>query len=128
MEGIAVLAAVAVLVMLFVLAEIAGAVLPLIIVMTLVPPDERDGLARVLAASDSSRKPRLWRALRVAVKERRAALARKDPQRNATPYLNATFDRAPRHDAPINPPRPVDPPPPYRTVRSEPHSPAGQGE
>ena len=71
MNEFAVVAAVAVLVMLFVIAEIAAAVLPLIIVVALVPPEERHGLAELLAATDSSRRLRLWPALRVAVAARR---------------------------------------------------------
>ena len=82
MNEFAVLAAVATLVMLFVLAEIAAAVLPLIIVMTLVPPEQRDALARVLAACDSRRRLRFWPALRAAVKARRQAAAAKDPDLN----------------------------------------------
>jgi hypothetical protein len=104
MNEFAVLAAVAALVMLFVLAEIAAAVLPLIIVMTLVPPEQRHGLAEVLAACDSSPKVRIWRALRAAVKARRAR-----PDRNANPDRNreAGFDLA--GDAPVNAPRQYDP-------------------
>jgi len=71
MNEFAVLAAVATLVILVVLAEIAAAALPLIIVITLVPPHERPELAAVLAACDSSRKLRLWAALQAAVKARR---------------------------------------------------------
>ena len=86
MNEFAVLAAVAALVMLFVLAEVAAAVLPLIIVMTLVPPEQRDALARVLAACDSRRRLRLWPALRAAAKARRqaaaVAAAAKDPDLN----------------------------------------------
>jgi hypothetical protein len=67
----AVLAAIAALVMLFVLAEIASAVLPIIIVVALVPPEDRDALAKVIAACDSSHKLRIWPALRAAVKARR---------------------------------------------------------
>jgi hypothetical protein len=37
----------------------------------LVPPEERDGLAQLIAAADSSRKLRLWPALRAAVAGRR---------------------------------------------------------
>lgn len=64
-------AIVAGLVMLFLLTEIVNAVLPVLIVITMVPPDERDGLAKVLAACDSSARLRVWRALRLAVKARR---------------------------------------------------------
>jgi hypothetical protein len=54
-----------------VLTELIAAVLPVVIVIALVPPQERDGLAHLLAACDSSRKLRLWRALRLAVRARR---------------------------------------------------------
>jgi putative exporter of polyketide antibiotics len=59
---------------LFILTELIVAVLPVIVVVALVPPDERHGLAEVLAAADSRRRLRLWRALRAAVKARRAVL------------------------------------------------------
>jgi hypothetical protein len=76
MTDLAVLAAVASLVALFVFAEIVAAVLPVIIVVALVPPAERDSLARLVAACDSSPKLRIWPALRLAVRARRAAAAR----------------------------------------------------
>jgi hypothetical protein len=57
------------------LVELTAAVLPIVIVILLVPPEERCDLAEVLAAADSRRRLRLWRALRAAVKVRRAALA-----------------------------------------------------
>lgn len=60
---------------LFITTELMGAVLPLVVVMTLIPPEERHGLAEVLAAADSRRRLRLWRALRLAAKARRAALS-----------------------------------------------------
>lgn len=72
MTDLTVLAAVAGLVALFVFAEIVAAVLPVVIIVALVPPEERDSLARVVAACDSSRKLRLWPALRLAVRNRRA--------------------------------------------------------
>ena len=55
-----------------VLTELVAAALPVVIVIAMVPPEERDGLARLMAACDSSRKLRLWRALRLAVQARRA--------------------------------------------------------
>ncbi|MCU7730328.1 hypothetical protein ODJ79_41980 [Actinoplanes sp. KI2] len=55
-----------------ILTEIVAAVLPVVIVIAAVPPEERDALARLLAACDSSRKLRLWPALRAAVRARRA--------------------------------------------------------
>ena len=59
---------------LFVVTELAVAVLPLVVVVTFIPPEERHGVAEVLAAADSRRRLRLWPALRVAVEARRAAL------------------------------------------------------
>lgn len=55
-----------------VLTELVAAALPVVIVIAMVPPEERDGLARLMAACDSSRKLRLWPALRLAVQARRA--------------------------------------------------------
>ena len=86
MNQFAVLAAVATLVALFVLAEIAAAVLPLILVVALVPPEQRQELASVLAACDSSRRLRMWPALRAAVEARR---------RQATTGARPTTDRSP---------------------------------
>jgi hypothetical protein len=104
MNEFPVLAAIAALVMVFILAEIAAAVLPLIIVMTLVPPEQRDALARVLAACDSSRKVRLWAALRAAVRARRQA---EDRDRNPPGRdVEAGFGTARAADAEINVPRP----------------------
>jgi len=60
-------AIVAFLVLLFILTELAAAVLPLVIVIVLVPPQDREALARVIAACDTSRKLRIWSALRLAV-------------------------------------------------------------
>jgi hypothetical protein len=54
-----------------VLTELVAAALPVVIVIAMVPPEERDGLAKLLAACDSSRKLRLWPALRLAVRARR---------------------------------------------------------
>lgn len=85
MNEIAVIAAIAALIMLFVLAEIAAAVLPLIIVVALVPPEERADLAKVVAACDSSRRLRFWPALRAAVTMRRQQRGRRlRGRRNAT--------------------------------------------
>jgi hypothetical protein len=56
---------------LLVLTELVAAALPVLIVIAMVPPEEREGLAKLLAACDSSRKLRLWRALRLAVRARR---------------------------------------------------------
>lgn len=57
--------------MVLVLTELVAAVLPMAIVLAVIPPEERDAVARLLAACDSSRKLRLWPALRVAVRARR---------------------------------------------------------
>lgn len=59
-----------------VLTELVAAALPVVIVIAMVPPEERDGLARLMAACDSSRKLRLWPALRLAVQARRADTTR----------------------------------------------------
>ncbi|MEV0897103.1 hypothetical protein [Actinoplanes sp. NPDC049802] len=68
--------AVAAVVILVVLTEIAAAVLPILIVLLFVPPHERDSLARLLAVCDSSRRLRLWPALRAAVRARRTETER----------------------------------------------------
>ncbi len=115
---IAVVAAVAALVMLFVLAEIAAAVLPIIIIVVLVPPAERDALARLIAACDSSRKLRLWPALRVAVEARRRT-RKDDPRLNSHRNPDAPFDRAQQREAVINQPRD------HAVDVDSPHSPAG---
>lgn len=59
-----------------VLTELLAAALPVVIVIAMVPPEEREGLAKLLAACDSSRKLRLWPALRLAVRTRRAEARR----------------------------------------------------
>jgi hypothetical protein len=59
---------------LLILTELVAAALPVIIVIAMVPPQERDGLARLLAVCDSSRKLRLWPALRLAVRARREVM------------------------------------------------------
>jgi hypothetical protein len=58
-------------VLLFLVAEITAAVLPLFIVIIMVPPEERLALAQLMAATDSSHKLRLWPTLRAAVVARR---------------------------------------------------------
>ncbi len=73
MDGLVIVLVVAGLVGLVVLVELAAAVLPILIVVTLVPPEERSGVAELIAAADSSRRLRLWPALRVAVDARRAS-------------------------------------------------------
>lgn len=71
MLGYALTATAATIVILLVLTEITSAVLPIVIVLLFVPPHERADLARLIAACDSSRRLRLWPALRVAVLARR---------------------------------------------------------
>jgi hypothetical protein len=120
----AVLAAIAALVMLFVLAEIAAAVLPLIIVLTLVPPAERQALAELMAACDSSHKLRLWTALRAAVKARRIRRLRAhrsgtDSTMNRPGGLETPFDRARDNHLPVNPAGAREP------SNDQPQSPAG---
>jgi hypothetical protein len=88
MNEFTVLCAVVALIGLFVTMEIVSAVLPLILVLALVPPQDRAGLAQVIAAADSSRKLRLWPALRLAVAARR-------DQRPHTP--DRTFAHAGAH-------------------------------
>jgi putative exporter of polyketide antibiotics len=72
MSDLAIFTIVAGLVTLFILVELACAVLPLLIVVTMVAPEERRALAELIAATDRSRRLRLWRALRLAVLARRA--------------------------------------------------------
>jgi hypothetical protein len=108
---------VAVLVLVIVLSEIVAAVLPLIIVLAVVPDRERDALARVLAAIDSSRRLRVWSALRLAVTLRRQEIEQarvaRDPRLNPYAHLNAYFAEQPG-DAPLTAPHeraePVSPP------------------
>jgi putative exporter of polyketide antibiotics len=87
---LAIAIAVLVVVILAVLAEVVSAVLPIVIVLTMVPPEERHGLAELLAAADSSRKLRLWSALRVAVLARRVRRPATAPTRetvaSGSPY------------------------------------------
>jgi len=108
---------VAALLLVIVLSEIVAAVIPLVIVLTCVPVGERDALARVLAALDSSRRLRVWSALRLAVTLRRQeidhAQAARDPRLNPYAHLNAYFAEQPA-EAPLNQPydraEPVSPP------------------
>lgn len=64
--------ALSVLVVLVLVVELLAATVPMLIVITMVPPEEREALARVLAAADSSRRLRLWPALRAAIAGREA--------------------------------------------------------
>jgi len=69
--SLTVVIAVTVSVFLIIFMELLSAVLPIVIVLAVVPPEERHGLAELIAAADSSRRFRLWPALRVAVRARR---------------------------------------------------------
>ena len=71
MHDLTVFAIVAGLVGFFLLAEVIAAAVPLIIVLAFVPAAERTQLAELVAAADSSRRLRLWPALRLAVRARR---------------------------------------------------------
>ena len=113
---------IAALVLLFVVSEIVAAVLPLIIVLLAVPDREREALARVLAALDSSHRLRLWTTLRFAVtmrrqerRQARKAAAARDPRRNPYAHLNDYFAQL-SADAPLNDPydcaEPANPSPP----------------
>lgn len=72
---------------LVVVTELVTAVLPLVLVIALVPREERRDLADLLAAADSSRRLRLWPALRTAVRARRrsAVSARRWDRRHRSP-------------------------------------------
>jgi hypothetical protein len=65
---------VAFLIMAFVLfvvtVELLAAVLPLLVVLAFVPPNERPALVEVMAATDGSRRLRLWSALRLVMARR----------------------------------------------------------
>lgn len=71
MNEFEVLCAVVVLIAMFLTVEVASAVLPIVVVITFVPPEQRPALAHLIATVDSSHKFRLWRALRLAVQARR---------------------------------------------------------
>jgi hypothetical protein len=62
---------VGVLIALIILTELLAATLPLLLVVTMVPPHERAQLAELLAAADHSRRLRFWPALRTATAARR---------------------------------------------------------
>ena len=71
MPGAVVVFSVALAIIVIVMMEVIAAVLPVVVVILLVPPHERAGLAELIAAADSSRRLRMWPALRVAVRARR---------------------------------------------------------
>jgi len=87
MDEFAVVITVAAVVVLLLIVEITAAVLPILIVIFAVPPEERHGLAELIAATDSSRKLRLWPALRVAVAARRGRRRGQAPARAETPAV-----------------------------------------
>jgi putative exporter of polyketide antibiotics len=60
-----------------VVTEVVVAVLPLVLIVALVPQEERRDLAELLAAADSRRRLRLWPALRIAAAARRRQLSGK---------------------------------------------------
>ncbi|WP_328459667.1 hypothetical protein OHA21_27715 [Actinoplanes sp. NBC_00393] len=76
MSALAIVGLVTMLVAFFLLVELVSAALPLLIVITLVPPAQRRELAFLLAVADSSSRLRLWPALRAAVAARRDELNR----------------------------------------------------
>ena len=76
MEHVALVGMVGAFVGLVVVVELAAAVLPLVIILTYVPPGDRAVLAELIAAADSSRRLRVGRALRLAVAARRVERAR----------------------------------------------------
>ena len=81
MNSLVVVIAVAAIVFLFVTTEVMAAVLPIVVVVILVPHEERAALAELIAVTDSSRKFRLWAALRLAVTAHRLRRARQDQAR-----------------------------------------------
>jgi hypothetical protein len=60
---------------LIIVTEVVAAVLPLVLVIVLVPHEQRRELAELLATVDSSRRLRLWTALRLAVMARRRVVS-----------------------------------------------------
>lgn len=66
-----VIVAIALVVVLCVTAELLSAVVPLLLVIAFVAPEDRPALAAVLAAADSSHRLRFWPALQAAVAARR---------------------------------------------------------
>ena len=71
MSTFAVVGIVAALIFLVVLTEVVAATLPLLMVIALVPHEERRQLAELIAAVDGRRRLHLWPALRTAVATRR---------------------------------------------------------
>ncbi|MFI1995553.1 hypothetical protein [Actinoplanes sp. NPDC020271] len=75
MSAVALIGPVAAIIVFFLVTELLLAILPLLLVITLVPPHERPDLAAVLAAADKSPRWRFWAELRTAVAARRRAQA-----------------------------------------------------
>jgi hypothetical protein len=71
MSTVTIVGIVALLIAFVVLTELMAAALPLLLVITLVPHEERQQLAELIAVTDRSRRLRLWHALRVAVAAQR---------------------------------------------------------
>jgi hypothetical protein len=74
-----IVAVVAILVVCVLMVEIAAAIAPILIILTLVPREDRAGLAHLLAQVDSSRRLRLWPALRAATARRRELISGRSP-------------------------------------------------
>ncbi|MEU4157149.1 hypothetical protein [Actinoplanes sp. NPDC026670] len=74
-----IVAAVALLVMFLLVVELVAAIAPILIIVTLVPREDRPALAHLLAQVDSSRRLRLWPALRAAAARRRSLLSGRSP-------------------------------------------------
>jgi putative exporter of polyketide antibiotics len=71
MTTLIVVGIVGVLVVVVALTEVVAAAVPLLLVITMVPPQERAQLAELIAATDRTRRLRLWPALRAAIAARR---------------------------------------------------------
>jgi hypothetical protein len=71
--------AVALVVLFFLIVELAAAIAPILIIVTLVPREDRPALAHLLAQVDSSRRLRLWPALRAATARRRDLISGRSP-------------------------------------------------
>ncbi|MFC4064822.1 hypothetical protein [Actinoplanes subglobosus] len=74
-----IVAVVALLVVFMLLVEITAAIAPILIIVTLVPREDRLALAHLLAQVDSSRRLRLWPALRAATAHRRELISGRSP-------------------------------------------------
>lgn len=97
-----VVAAVALLVILLLIVELTAAIAPILIIIALVPREDRPALAHLLAQVDSSRRLRLWPAARAAAAARRRQLAIDRSSRSAAattarhiePHLSGTAVRS----------------------------------